>query len=73
MCTDVPGTGRPTVPYRVRSGGFAVAAALVSVSPYPSKTSTPAPAKNSPSRRSMPEPPDIACRIRPPIASRTFL
>lgn len=72
MCTVVPGIGSPTVPYRVRSGGLAVAAAVDSVSPYPSYTVTPAPSKNSPSRRSIPEPPDMACRIRPPIASRTF-
>lgn len=72
MCTVVPGMGWPTVPYRVRSGGLAVAAALVSVRPYPSKTVTPAPSKNRPSRRSIPEPPDIACRTRPPMAWRTL-
>ncbi len=70
MCTLVPGTGRPTVPKRVRSGGLATAAPVVSVRPYPSKTVMPAPAKNSPSRRSIAEPPDIACRTRPPSASR---
>lgn len=34
--TAVPGTGRPTVPGRGASGGVIVAAALVSVRPYPS-------------------------------------
>ncbi len=42
------------------------------MSPYPSKTVTPAPAKKRPSLRSIAEPPDMACRTRPPRAPRTF-
>ncbi len=72
MCTVLPGIGRPTVPYLVAPGGFAVAAAHDSVSPYPSNTVIPAPSRNSPRRRDIADPPDMACRTRPPIASRTF-
>lgn len=41
--TAVPGSGHPTVPSLGLSGGVTVLAPVVSVSPYPSKTSIPAP------------------------------
>ena len=43
--TVTPGSGCPTVPILIRSGRFTVAAALLSVSPYPSSTVIPAPRK----------------------------
>ena len=56
--TDTPGSGCPTVPILLRRGRFTVAAAVVSVSPYPSMMVIPAPRKKWPSRSPSGAPPD---------------
>ena len=55
-----PGSGWPTVPILFRSGRLTVAAAVVSVSPYPCSTVTPTPRKKWHSRSVSAAPPETA-------------
>ena len=70
--TSTPGSGLPTVPNRKSPGRFTKLAALDSVSPYPSSTSTSAAWKNSAMSRLSGAPPETKNRIRPPNVALSF-
>ena len=63
----------PTVPSRRLSGRLRAMTGEVSVSPYPSKISTPAPMKNAASSADSGAPPERMKRTRPPRRSLIFL
>src|SRR5664280_1795395 len=69
IATAVPGIGCPTVPTRAARGRFSVVAAVLSVSPYPSKTVIPAPRKKCASC-SPNGPPPLTAQRTPPSSAR---